>query len=140
MEHLRVILIADRNRNVRELLKREMCAEGYRVHTAADAAQVFKEVSGPRPPDIVVLDLDLPDAGDHGIIEELKSRAPGVPVIVHTLVSGHVDLPAVSGRVGFVEKQGNSVEELKKMVYRFLGGGSPVSTMPTDGCPAHPDR
>ena len=139
MEHLSLILIADRNRNVRELLKREMSAEGYCVRTAASAAQVFEEVSGPEPPDLVVLDLDLPDAGGAGIIEELKSRMPYVPVIVHTLGPEHADLAAMNSNVGFVEKQGDSVEELKRMVCRFLGISPKTPAVPGNGYVTHPD-
>jgi DNA-binding NtrC family response regulator len=135
------ILIADRNRNVRELLRREICAEGYDVRTASSAAQVLEAVTGEMPPDIVVLDLDLPDAGGVGIVDELKTRAPSVSVIVHTLVSECLDLPPLSGMVDFVEKQGNSVEKLKKMIYSNLSGNIPkVSTVDTDGCTNYPDH
>lgn len=36
------ILIADRNSNVREFLKREMMTEGYRVRLAKDSREVLK--------------------------------------------------------------------------------------------------
>jgi len=128
VECLPLILIADRNPNVRELLKREMRAQGYHASTASDAARLFDHVSGMNPPDLVILDLDLPGAGPPGIIKELKSRAPHIPVIVHTLVSDPVTPPEIKDTSGFVEKQGDSVEELKRMVCDLLsreaGGGA----------------
>ncbi len=124
MESPPLILIADRNPNVRELLKREMLAQGYRVCTASDTARLFEWISGDGPPDLVVLDLDLPGAGDHGILKELKTRSPHMPVIVHTLVSDFVSLPEMKDTLGFVEKQGDSVEELKKMVTGLLTRGT----------------
>lgn len=114
------ILIAERNRNVRELLKREMCAEGYHVHTVATAAQLLDAISTEKPPEVIILDLDLPNAGDSSIIAELKSLAPEVPVVVHTLSEG-VDTPWINGTVAFIEKQENSIEELKKKVDDLLG-------------------
>jgi len=124
------ILIAERNRHVRELLKREMSAEGYRVHTAANAAQLLDAVSTERPPDIVVLDLDLPDAGGRRIIGEVKSLAPNVPVILHTL-SVDADTPSINGTVAFIEKQENSIDELKKRVGDLLGCAPMVSNTET---------
>lgn len=120
MERPYTILIAERNRNVRELLKREMRAEGYHVHTVANAAQLFDAVSAESPPKVIVLDLDLPDAGDSGIVAEIKSLAPDVPVIVHTLAVG-VETPLINGTVAFIEKQENSIEKLKKQVGELLG-------------------
>jgi DNA-binding NtrC family response regulator len=114
------ILIAERNRNVREFLKREMCAEGYQVHTVANAAQLLDAVSSDRPPEIIILDLDLPDAGNSGIVAEIKSMAPDIPVIVHTLPVD-VEAPLIKGTVAFIEKRENSIEDLKKKVGDILG-------------------
>ncbi|MBU1398308.1 MAG: response regulator, partial [Proteobacteria bacterium] len=56
------ILIADRNSNVREFLRREMMAEGYSVELAENGREVLKWAYHREPADLLILDPDLPDA------------------------------------------------------------------------------
>lgn len=51
------ILIADRNRHVRELLRREFEADGYRVRLARDDRQVLTVINSAEPLDLLILDL-----------------------------------------------------------------------------------
>ncbi|MBW1738006.1 MAG: response regulator [Deltaproteobacteria bacterium] len=68
------ILIADRNRNVREFLKREMIAEGYRVRLAKNGQEVLKLAYQHGPLDLLILDMDLPDAIEIPVLEVLGDR------------------------------------------------------------------
>jgi len=114
------ILIADRNPNVRELLKREMLAEGYRVRLARDSREVLKWVFSQAPLDLLILDLDLPDAGEVEILEQINDRIPQLPVVLHSFRTDHANYPEALITAVFVEKQGNSVEHLKKVVSKML--------------------
>ena len=51
------ILIADRNRHVRDFLRRELHAEGYRIEVARDGREVLNHLQGHEPPDLLILDL-----------------------------------------------------------------------------------
>ena len=51
-----IIMIADRNRNVRELLRRELESEGYQVRLAKDGRQVLRSINSDEPPDLLILD------------------------------------------------------------------------------------
>ena len=115
------ILIADRNRNVREFLKREMMAEGYRVHLAKSGREVLKWAYKQEFIDLVILDLDLPDTSEIAILEKLENRIPTLPVIIHAFLSDYENPPAVLNAAALVEKEGNSVERLKKVVSEILG-------------------
>jgi len=53
------ILIADRNRHVRDLLRREFAAEGYRVQVAKDGQEVMN-ISNEEAPDLFIMDSELP--------------------------------------------------------------------------------
>ncbi len=114
------VLIAERNRHIRDLIKREISAEGYHVYTAANADQLLAAACQGKSPDIIVLDLDLPDAGTFGIIKEIQSLAPGIPVIVHALTLQAAQL-SVDDAVIFVEKRENSIDQLKTVIDDILG-------------------
>jgi DNA-binding NtrC family response regulator len=114
------ILIADRNRHVRELLKREMMAEGYRVRLAKNGREVLEQVYQYEPLDLLILDLDLPDAGEVAILESIEDRIPTLPVVVHTFLSDYTNNRAVLSTAVFVEKKGSSIESLKKVVFDVL--------------------
>ena len=53
------ILVADRNPNVRDFLKRELMAEGYRVLQAKDNREVLKRVFSRTPLDLLIFDRVL---------------------------------------------------------------------------------
>lgn len=128
------ILISDRNRHVREFLKREMMAEGYQVRLAKNAQEVLHWAYHPERLDLIILDLDLPDASEFGLLEKLENRIPALPVVVHAFSSDYTHSPAVMNAAAFVEKRGNSVERLKKVVVELLQKPGPKrSNGPKDG-------
>jgi len=115
------ILISDRNRNVREFLKREMLAEGYRVRLAKSGREVLEWAYHHESIDLVILDLDLPDASEMAILGKLEDRIPTLPVVIHAFLSDYDNHPSVLNAAALVEKEGNSVERLKKVVAEILG-------------------
>ena len=114
------ILIADRNPNVREFLKREMMAEGYRVRLAKDSRGVLKWAFSQAPLDLLILDPDLPDTEEVGLFTQINDRIPQLPVVIHSFQGDYVDYREASITAVFVEKQGNSIEYLKNAVSEML--------------------
>lgn len=114
------ILVADRNPNVRDFLKREMMAEGYRVLQAKDNREVLKQVFSRAPLDLLIFDPDLPNAGEVEILEKLNDRIPPLPVVLHSFQTDRMNFPEAIIPGVFVEKRGNSVERLKKVVSEIL--------------------
>lgn len=102
------ILVADRNRHVREFLRRELIAQGYRVQVAGDGREVVHMVEGPERPDLLVLDLDLPYVDGFSILERLQDRNPLMPVVVHALLGDYADSFRVRHAAAFVEKSGDT--------------------------------
>jgi two-component system response regulator ResD len=77
-----LILVVDDEDTVREVLRRYLEREGYRVAEAADgrqAMQVFQQT----PPDLVVLDWMLPGADGLEVADELR-RLKKAPIIMLT--------------------------------------------------------
>ena len=89
------ILIADRNRHVREFLKRELAAVGYRVRLAKNGREVLNWVNHYPPPDLLILDLNLPDEPELGILEKLHQA---MPVASRCGPQLHLGLRRLSGR------------------------------------------
>lgn len=114
------ILIADRNRHVRELLKREMLAEGYRPQLVKTGGEILKWVNENKPLDLLILDLDLPDVSELAILKKLQDLKPALPVVVHTYLTDYVNQSNMLNTATLVEKDGNSVDRLKKIVSTIL--------------------
>lgn len=114
------ILIADRNPNVRELLKREFMALGYRIILAKNGNDVLRTIYNPEPLDLVILDLGLPDENGLRILQRVQDRIPTLPVIVHSFFADYAEVRPDNPLTSFVEKKGDSVEILKKMTVRLL--------------------
>ena len=114
------ILVADRNQNVREFIKRELMAEGYRVGLAKNVQEVLKKIYQPETLDLLILDPDLPGTDKLSLLKELQDRIPALPVVVHTYLTDYTDHTNILSELAFVEKSGSSVEGLKKKVYEIL--------------------
>ena len=114
------ILIADRNRHVRELLRREFEAGGYRVRLAKDGKQVLTVINSAEPLDLLILDLEIPYVDGVEIIERLKDRESPVPVVIHTFFSEDVKSSAVEKASAIVEKTGSNIDHLRSVVEKVL--------------------
>jgi two-component system KDP operon response regulator KdpE len=80
------ILIVDDEPQILRALRINLTARQYEVLTAADGAQALASARADRP-DIVVLDLGLPDMDGVEVIADLRTWSP-VPIVV---LSGRVD-------------------------------------------------
>jgi len=121
MDNQYTILVTDRNRHVRDFLKRELLAEGYNVLTARDASEVRKYLYSPEQIDLVILDPELLNCIYGSLLNEICDRLPPVPVIVHGFFNGQsFVLPQECPQTVVVEKKGGSIELLKKNISKLL--------------------
>lgn len=114
------ILIADRNRHVRDFLRRELAAEGYQVEVARDGREVLGRISGDDPPHLLILDLEIPYLDEPEVWVKLSERQPPLPVVIHTLLPQyptHLILPIAAA---FLEKKGDT-DLLKAVVAEVIG-------------------
>lgn len=112
------IVIADRNRHVREFLRRELRLEGYKVHVAKNDREVLSLIEQ-QEPDLLILDLEIPYAGGLAVLEVLRDRNPPIPVVIHTFLTEYATHPAVQSKTSFVEKAGNT-DCLKAAILEML--------------------
>ncbi|MCL5096683.1 MAG: sigma-54 dependent transcriptional regulator [Candidatus Omnitrophica bacterium] len=77
------ILIVDDDAAVRQVMAAMLIEEGYKVREAANAAALQQKFNA-APPDIILLDLKLPDADGIDLLPIIKRQWPESEVIVLT--------------------------------------------------------
>ena len=114
------ILATDRNPYVRDLILRELRAEGYQVLLAKNGPEIVELAFGGRPIDLLILDLDVPNLEGTSLIMRLKERSPCLPVLVHSFLSDYEPYKQSLNPVNFVKKQKNSMDQLKISISNIL--------------------
>ena len=74
------VLVVDDEPPILRFVRSSLSAEGYRVVTAGDAAGALAAVSADKP-DLVILDLGLPDRSGFEVISTIR-RQSSVPIVV----------------------------------------------------------
>ncbi len=92
------VLIVDDDETLRDLLARELSRSGHEVAQAADGAGGLARAKK-ETPDVVLLDLMLPDQPGIDVLRRLKSEQPEVEVIVLT-AHGTVDTALAAMKLG----------------------------------------
>lgn len=81
----RCVLVVDDEPLVRWAVAETLRRRGYQIAEAGDAGETLRALAGPDlPPDIVILDLRLPDCADLRLLARIRSLIPSMPVIVMT--------------------------------------------------------
>ena len=99
------VLVVDDDRTVRETLADFFDTLGYAARTAATATE-GRQAAAEHAPDVVLLDLRLPDASGLTLLEALRADDPELGVI---MLTGHSDVPTAvramqAGALDFLEK------------------------------------
>lgn len=76
-------MLVDDDATLRTLLRVTLPSDGFDVVEAADGAEAL-QLLDERPPDLVVLDWNMPERSGAEVLAELKRRDARVPVIVLT--------------------------------------------------------
>lgn len=75
------VLVVDDEPPIRKLLRVGLTAEGYAIFEAANARHALECVSRERP-DLILLDLGLPDLPGHDLLERWRSELLDLPIII----------------------------------------------------------
>jgi len=76
----RILLVED-SPDLAEALQRNLTLDGYEVCLATRAAQALPLIAVQNP-DLVILDLGLPDRDGYSVLQELRTRGNHCPVLI----------------------------------------------------------
>jgi DNA-binding response OmpR family regulator len=125
------ILVIEDNATLAQGLANNLELEGHTVHIAPDAAQGLREAAS-FSPDLIVLDLMLPDQSGYRVLRELRDGGNHAPVLILTALGDESD--KVRGlRVGaddYVTKPFGLMELLARIDALLRRAGRSSSTKP----------
>jgi two-component system, NarL family, invasion response regulator UvrY len=124
------ILIADDHAIVRKGLVQILAdsPDAIVVDEASDGNEALAKVDGGNF-DLVLLDISMPGRGGLDVLKELKSRNPGLPVLILSMhpEEQYAVRALRSGASGYLTK-GSAADELLSAIRKVLSGGRYVSS------------
>ena len=114
------ILIVDDEKLIRWSMKQKLESWGHQVSEAEDIQEALRRISQ-ETPDLITLDIKLPDGSGIELLKEIKESHPALPVIMITAF-GVVDVAVQALKLGaydFIEKPIN-FEKLENIVRNAL--------------------
>jgi DNA-binding response OmpR family regulator len=111
------LLIVDDDINIQRLYKEELEEEGYSViiaGTGKEALDMFNKEN----PDIVTLDILMPDIDGISLLRKIKELSPKTPVIMSTAYDYRDDF-AVWASEAYIVKS-SDLDELKKTIKKLI--------------------
>ena len=80
----RRILIVDDEPLIRWCIAETLGTAGYGISQAQDAASALRALTDMPDPDVILLDLRLPDSSDLRLLERIRTIAPAAAVVIMT--------------------------------------------------------
>ncbi len=102
---MKTILASDGNENIRVLLEAELSLQGYEVILASTGLETLKKLRE-KTPDLLVLDLRMPDMHDLEILKTIRQENKELPIILCTVYKKAQDNSTIkaSGVTGYFVK------------------------------------
>ncbi len=122
MDKTYIILIADRNPHIREFLRRELAAFGYTVQLVENGKDLLRQVYSRKRVDLLIFDPDFPGVEPIDTFRKILDRIPQLPVVLYCVRGTENIDDFAGGNVCLVEKNGKSIEVLKKTIQTVLSG------------------
>ena len=85
------MLLVEDDPTIGRSLHQSLCAQGYVVTLAVDGATARRALADATP-DLVVLDLGLPDIDGLDLCREVRASAPGISILVLTARAEEIDV------------------------------------------------
>jgi len=111
------LLVVDDDANIQRLYKEELEEEGYEVviaGTGKEALSLFEQ----EDPDIITLDILMPDIDGISLLRKMKEKRPDIPIIMSTAYDYRDDF-AVWASEAYIVKS-SDLEELKNTIKKLI--------------------
>lgn len=112
------ILIVDDDQHIRRLYREELEEEGYEVVVAATGSEAM-DLFDKEDPDLVTLDILMPDIDGIKLLRQMKEKKPRVPIIMSTAYDYRDDF-AVWASEAYIVKSAE-LTDLKDTIRKLLG-------------------
>ena len=112
------ILVVDDDEHILRLYKDELTEEGYEVILAANGQEAL-ELFHKEDPDLVTLDIRLPDVDGIQLLRQMKEKKPRLPIIMSTAYDYRDDFSIWASEAYIVKS--SDLNELKATIKRLLG-------------------
>jgi two-component system, OmpR family, KDP operon response regulator KdpE len=76
------VLVIDDEPPICKLLRVGLSAHGYQVMEASSGKMALELLSEQPPPDLIILDLGLPDMQGHELLRTMRARNDSVPIVI----------------------------------------------------------
>ena len=123
MGEAKVVLHVEDNADNRLLVRRLLQAYGYQVVEAENAVKA-REILKSHHPDLILMDINMPDIDGYTLTNELKAMPDllGVPIVAITanVMKGDRERTLSAGCDGYIEKP-IDVDRFLETVERFIG-------------------
>ncbi|MBS1114970.1 MAG: response regulator [Nitrospirae bacterium] len=110
------ILIVDDDQNILRLYKEELEDDGYVVVTASNGQEAMERFDK-EDPDLVTLDILLPDVDGIKLLRQMKEKKPRLPIIMSTAYDYRDDF-AVWASEAYIVKS-SDLTELKATIKKL---------------------
>lgn len=87
----KTILIVEDDAALQKYLKELLMSEDFAVQTASDGVQALNAIQK-LPPDLIILDLGLPNMSGESVCMEIRKKYPNLRVIILTAKDGVADI------------------------------------------------
>ncbi|MFZ5432627.1 MAG: response regulator [Calditrichota bacterium] len=114
----RRLLVADDEKNLRELYRIELEEEGYEVDVVANANEVLEKLDTATY-DLIVLDIRMPGMSGIDLLQKIMARDKRQPVILNTAYPSYRDNFMTWPAEAYVVKSADTTE-LKQAIKRVL--------------------
>lgn len=110
------ILLVDDDLNILRLYKEELEEEGYSVVTAANGQEAIEQFEKEKP-DLVSLDIQLPDIDGIKLLRQMKEKRPRMPIIMSTAFDYRDDFSVWASEAYIVKS--SDLTELKSTIKKL---------------------